>query len=72
MFTLKTTIIPRMVSMVTGQPTHSDLFWKALLEDANCNRQAFLYSGDDDIADGKMIEEFIEGRKKRGVCVMAE
>ena len=57
------------VSMMTGTSTHADFYWNAWIEDTNCNRQAFIYSEKDDIANSKKIEEFIGERKKRGVNV---
>lgn len=57
------------MSIVLQKPTSGQLFWNALLRDSNCNRQAFVYSHNDDIANAEMIEEFISERQKRGVDV---
>lgn len=64
--------IPSAVSMITREPTRHLLFWNDLLADTNCNRQAFLYTQKDDIANATKIEEFIEERERRGVQVMVK
>ena len=64
--------IPSIVSMMLGKPTLGELFWTDLLEDTSCNRQGFIYTERDDIANSKKIEEFVGERKKRGVNVMVK
>jgi len=59
------------MSRIVGKPTFGELFWNALIEDATCDLQAFLYSCKDDIADSMKIEELIRKRRERGVNVMA-
>ena len=52
-----------VISMLKGEL--NDLYWKAWLDDTNCNRQGFIYSEKDDIANSVKIEEFIKEREKR-------
>jgi len=50
-------------SYVMGQPTYGEEFWTRLQKDTSCLRQAYIYSHDDDIIEGKYIEELAEDRK---------
>mmetsp|Transcript_27463 Transcript_27463/g.66691 ORF Transcript_27463/g.66691 Transcript_27463/m.66691 type:complete len:286 (-) Transcript_27463:270-1127(-) len=50
-------------SYMMGQPTHGEEFWSRLQKDTNCLRQAYIYSHDDEIVEGKYIEELAEDRK---------
>ena len=60
------------LSRMTGKPTFGESFWEALVEDATCHTQAFIYSCEDDIADSIKIEEFARERCRRGVKVMSK
>lgn len=53
------------ISSLKGELNHADSYWKAWLDDTNCNRQGFIYSEKDDIANSVKIEEFIKEREKR-------
>ena len=53
------------ISKLKGELNHADSYWEAWLDDTNCNRQGFIYSEKDDIANSVKIEEFIKEREKR-------
>ncbi|KAL3937100.1 MAG: hypothetical protein SGBAC_007708, partial [Bacillariaceae sp.] len=50
-------------SYLMGQPTPGEEFWSRLQDDTNCLRQAYIYSHDDAIVEGKYIEELANERK---------
>ena len=54
-----------VISTLKGELNAADSYWKAWLDDTNCNRQGFIYSEKDDIANAEKIEEFIKEREKR-------
>lgn len=51
------------LSYLFGHPTAGEEFWSQLQKDTHCLRQAYIYSHDDEIVEGKMIEELAEDRK---------
>ena len=62
-------IIRDIVSYTTGNSTIGESFWNALLDDTNCNHQAFIYSYKDDICHADKLEKFVHKRRQRGVKV---
>ncbi len=51
---------------------HEDVkFWKSMIENDLCSRQAFIYSAMDKITDPVKVDELIEERKRRGVQVVS-
>ncbi|CAJ1965788.1 unnamed protein product [Cylindrotheca closterium] len=57
------THVLNLSSYLMGQPTHNEEFWSRLQTDTNCLRQAYMYSNDDEIVEGKYIEELANDRK---------
>ena len=57
---------------LSGKPTFGDTFWKSMIEDSNCDLQAFVYSCKDDITNSTKLEELIGERRRRGVKVLVK
>lgn len=60
LFALRVVWLPGAISLLTGNPTKGELFWRALLGDCStlCPRQAFVYTVRDEIADSDKIRGF--------------
>jgi len=55
--------------LVPGREALKTIFWNNMLESDVCQRQAFIYSSVDKLANGDKIDEFVEARKKKGIDV---
>jgi hypothetical protein len=64
--------IASIISRFVRKPTFGETFWKSMIEDNNCDLQAYIYSCNDDITNSTKLEELIGERRRRGVKVLVK